>query len=379
MSGKADAQQLERLAATPSNWRILNLNRATRQIRQVHGAESGRFFKNRRLNASIIVKHTLREHERQMFEQAPIVATKVLVPLDETSLAVGAISFFVGERSYPAIMRQTFGINTITAAGDKDALILARLSETPSLELFLLRELLGSEEFGISKDYFQVSLLEDMAIRAYINRELAPLIRVAIEDANQAKINKFVDSIFGADIGPQAADFFQSMGLPQHTWGTVVFAWKAALFYETQFLNMQKRYDAMREKLAALKTYGHSEIFPRSLVQLRLDALSDFTKRAFDQGIDCQQSFNSRRRTAIIEGANLLEFKTYLEDMPANVHGFGAFSALIDHILSYWDYRTRGLDHLRMPAEIFCNVAADICAMELQFRGGASAPYAMSA
>ncbi len=367
-----DAQQMEKLASVPSNWRILNLNRTTRMLRQVHGPGVGTFFKNKRLATSIIIKHTLRDHERGMFENPPIVATKVLVPLDENSLATGAVSFFVGERAYPAIMRQSFGINTLggPAGADKDALILAKLNETPSLELFLIRELLGSEEFSIPKDYFQVSLIEDSAIKSYITRELAPLIRIAIENANAAKVNKFVDSIFGAEIGAQAADFLQSLGLAQNRWANVVFAWKAALFYETQFAATQKRFEAMLEDLRTLRTYGHNELYPRSFVENHLGNLKAFAERAFQHSLDSATAFNSARRASIIESGKLAELKTYLEELPENVHGFGGYAALIDHVLSYWIYRTRGLDHQRLPAELFCTVAADICAMESQFKLG---------
>ena len=367
-----DAQQMEKLAATPSNWRILNLNRATRMLRQVHGNNVGTFFRNKRLATSIIIKHTLRDHERGMFEDAPIVATKVLVPLDENSLATGAVSFFVGERAYPAIMRQSFGINTLggVSGADKDALILAKLNETPSLELFLVREILGGDEFGIPKDYFQVSLIEDSAIKSYITRELTPLIRIAIENANSAKVNKFVDSIFGAEIGAQAADFLQSLRLAQNRWGNVVFAWKAALFYETQFANTQRRFEAMLEDLKTLKTYGHNELYPRSFVENHLGNLKAFAERAFQQSLDSALSFNSARRASIIESGKINELKKYLEELPEAVNGFGGFAALIDHVLSYWTYRTRGLDHQRLPAEIFCTVAADICQMESQFKLG---------
>ena len=367
-----DAQQMEKLAATPSNWRILNLNRATRMLRQVHGNNVGTFFRNKRLATSIIIKHTLRDHERGMFEDAPIIATKVLVPLDENSLATGAVSFFVGERAYPAIMRQSFGINTLggVSGADKDALILAKLNETPSLELFLVREILGGDEFGIPKDYFQVSLIEDSAIKSYITRELTPLIRIAIENANSAKVNKFVDSIFGAEIGAQAADFLQSLGLAQNRWGNVVFAWKAALFYETQFANTQRRFEAMLEDLKTLKTYGHNELYPRSFVENHLGNLKAFAERAFQQSLDSALSFNSARRASIIESGKINELKKYLEELPEAVNGFGGFAALIDHVLSYWTYRTRGLDHQRLPAEIFCTVAADICQMESQFKLG---------
>ena len=367
---KHDAQQLEKLAATPSNWRILNLNKIARALRQVHGPATLGFFENRRLSGSLVIKHTLRDHERAMFENAPVIATKVLVPLDENNLATGAISFFIGERSYPAIMRQSFGISTIAVSGkrDRDAMILNKLNETPSLDVFLLRELLGSDEYAIPKDYFQVSLIDDAAIKAFITRELAPLIRIAIDNPTPNKISRFVDSIFGTEIGGQAADFFQSLGLVAASWPNVVFAWKAALFYETQFAMVQKRFMAMIDQLNTLKTYGHNELYPRSFVEFHQENLKGFADRAFHRTLDSAQMFNSARRGSIIENGRLPELKTYLEELPENVQGFGAFSALIDHVLSYWSFRTRGLDHQRLPAEIFCTVAADICAMENQFR-----------
>ncbi len=367
---RGDSQQMEKLAAAPSNWRILNLNRAMRALRDRQGPNAPGFFRNKRLSSSIIIKHTLRDHERGMFEKAPIVATKVLVPMDESALSAGAISFFVGEKAYPAIMRQSFAIN-VAGPGcerDRDASILRKLDEAPSLEVFLLRELLGSPAFGISGDYFHVSLLEDAAIKSYITAELAPLIRIAVDRADPATVNRFVDSIFGHEIGRQAADFFQTLGLASGLWANVVFAWKAALFYETQFAATQQRFEAMRQDLARLRTYGHNEVYPRSLVERLLADLRGFADRAYEQSLASARRFNSAKRAAIIQKGSIVELSSYLQSLPASVMGFGAYRAVLDHILSYWLYRTRGLNYARMPAEVFASVAWDICAMEHQFK-----------
>jgi hypothetical protein len=366
-----DAAQMERLAATPSTWRILNLHRTLRLLFETKGVTHG-FFSNRRLANAIVIKHTLRDHERSMFEKDKVVATKILVPMDGQSFSTGAISFFVNERAYPAIMRQSFGINVSTAARERDARILEKLDETPSLDLFLLREQLGSDEYGIPRDYFQVSLLEDSAIRSYVTRELTPLIRIAIESANGGAINKFVDSIFGTELRAPAEDFFRSLGLVDSSWNSVVFAWKAALFYETQFATMKARLEAMRATLGALKTYGHSDLYPRSFVEVHLKDLKGFTDRAYQRSLDSAKEFNSARRAQIIEDGRIGELKDYLERLPDNVYGFGGFSALIDHVLSYWTFRMRSMNPERLPAELFCTVAADICALEHQFDIGPS-------
>jgi hypothetical protein len=356
----AGAAQMEQLAAAPSGWRILNLHRAMRE-----GVPAG-FFSSKRLSNAIILKHTLRSHERSVFDAPPIVATKVLVPLDQTSLSAGAISFFVGERSYSAIMRQAFGIN-VADERDRDACILGRLSEAPSLDLFLLRELLAGPALAIPPKIFEVSLVDDTAIRAYITRELTPLIRIAVDDADTARISRFVDSIFGSEIGTQAADFFQSLALAEDSWPSVIFAWKAALFYESHFPAMQARLGQMCDALNRLKTHGHSEAFPRSTVDRLLEELRGLAARSQQTCMERARLFNSTKRASIIESGNLAELAAYLRALPESVLGFGGVRAVMDHILSYWQYRTQGLDGTNMHAETFCGIASDICAIGRQF------------
>jgi hypothetical protein len=363
-----DTQQIDRLAAAPSSWRILNLNRATRRSAEA-GASEG-FFRSRQLSSAIFVKHTLREHERDLFETSQGVATKVLVPLENQSFTSGALTFFVGERSYPAIMRQSLGIDvgrgrTIT---HPDARILARLDEIMSLDLFLVRELLGGDEWNIPKTYFEVSLLEDISIRAFVVRELKPLIQVAVEDASGGMVDKFVDAVFGPDIRPLAEDFFRSLKLKEEDWPAIVFAWKAALHYERQFSHMQQRMVELRDGLRSLKTYGHTEQFQRGMVGQYVNALWSFAARSYAQALASVQSFNSKRRTIIIESGRIDEFRIYLEGLPQTVRSFGEAAAMLEHILSFWSFRTRGLDFAKMPADVLCTTAAEICALEYQFQ-----------
>ena len=368
-----DTQQIDRLAAAPSNWRILNLNRTTRRT-DAAGEQAG-FFRSRQLSSAIVVKHTLRAHEHDLFEKSQGIATKVLVPLDDQSFASGALSFFVGERSYPAIMRQSFGIEIAHGRPplNPDAKILSRLDEITSLDLFLVRELLGGEEWNIPKAYFEVSLLDDTSIRAFVVRELKPLIRIAVQDASGGMVDKFVDAVFGPDIRPLAEDFFRSLKLKEADWPAIVFAWKAALHYERQFGAMQRRIIELRTALRSLRTYGHTEQFQRGMVIRHVNELWAFAARAYARALSNVQHFNSRRRAVIIESGNVEELRSYLENLPQSVRSFGEPGAVLEHILSYWAFRTKGQDMTRMPADLFCITAAEICALEGQFQSAATA------
>jgi hypothetical protein len=368
-----DAQQLERLAAAPSSWRVLNLAYATRMLRAGGAPSQLRFFQTHQLNNALFAKHTVREHERSMFAAAPAVATKLLIPLDRHSFAHGAISLFVGERTYVTAMRQWLGLKVARssdpAAVSPDAAILFRLAELPAFDPFLLGEAFGGGAYGVSPEYLNDSMIDDAAVRSFILRELTPLIRMAAGCESAPKVAKFVDSIFGPSIGASAADFLTSMNLPQSQWDVVVSAWKGALRYEIEFAATKERFAAINRQLAELNAYGHSERMPRAAVELAVSSLRDLIGRIFGNVATAARDFNSARRAAIIEAGQIGELKTYLEDLPEIVAAYATARAIAQHVLSYWEFRTRGLEHTRMPAESFCGLAHDLAAMEIQLNG----------
>ncbi|BCW89224.1 hypothetical protein sos41_23810 [Alphaproteobacteria bacterium SO-S41] len=371
-----DAQHLERLAAAPSNWRVLNLHYATRAVRDQSGPTQQRFFELPQLNSAIFTKHTLRDHERSMFASAPAVATKILIPLDRTTFAYGAISVFVGERAYEAAMRQWLGLKTApdieTPKVAADAQLLKRLSDMAAFDPFLLSEMFGDGTLGVSPAYLRVSLIESADIKAFILQELTPLIRMAAGDS-VAKVNKFVDAIFGHDIAPAAADFLRSLALPEARWSRIVSAWKAAIRYEAEFAVTKARFAVFLRQLAELNTYGYSERVSRGQVEALTERLRDFARRLFGNVVTGAQGFNSARRAEIIEAGQIGELKTYLQDLPEVVADFAGARALALHTLSYWEYRTRGLEHTWMPADIFCRIASDLFETETQLNAAQQA------
>jgi hypothetical protein len=371
------ARELEVLGATPSNWRIFNVGQHLRALRG-RGVERATLFSNRRLDDAIILKHALRPNERDLFERAPMIATKVLVPIDPLQVSLGAISFFVGERGVNQTLMRAFGIRHDPARGisDRDAEILAVLDGTPSLDLFLLRELLCSDRFNVSTEIFSLSLAADPHFRTFIYRELAPLVNFAIGSTEPAKVYRFVDSIFGASLGPLASDFLMALGLPQPRWAEIVFAWKAALFYEKSAGDMRRRFEAMVAQLKALRTYGHTDSYPRSLILNQQRELAETTARAFARCLSNIAHFNSQRRATLIASGSTAALSAYLDALPASVLDYGSGAALVDHILSYWTYCARGYEIERFPAETFSIIASDICSIDNQYNAAGDQAWA---
>ncbi|MCC6919354.1 MAG: hypothetical protein IT548_09125 [Alphaproteobacteria bacterium] len=357
-------RQLEQLAARPSNWRIFNVGHHVRHLRDIAPAPSARMFNSRKLDDAIVVKHALRSNERDLFERPPLVATKIVVPLDPHQISLGAFSFFLGERTAPQMMQRLLGIAPApgrTAPG-RDEEILRILDRAPSLDTILLKDLLADERFGIPSELFAASLADQPDFGGYVQRELAPLVALATGSREPAKVARFVDSVFGASLGRQAEDFFSALGVAESGWGEIAFAWKAAFHYERQAADTDRRFQAMAGALRVLQTYGHNEAYPRSLLTAQHRELAAALANAFAR---CRRSFaqfNTQRRAAIIASGRMGELTAYLTALPATVRDYALGAALLDHIVSYWAYATRGFDPKRMPAEVFSAVAADLCA-----------------
>ena len=365
-----DSQQLEKLAAAPSSWRVLNLHNATRLLGGTGGSGQRRFFQTPQLNHALFTKHTLREHERAMFAAPPAVATKILVPLDRSSFAHGAMSIFVGERGYATAIRSWLGLNIAPERGmplaGTDGGILMQLSQMPSFDAFAISEAFADGASGVSPDYLSFSLIEDGVTRSFILKEVAPLIRIAADNPSPAKIHKFVESIFGRDLGPAAHDFLRSLGLPESRWSAIVPAWKAALRHEAGFAATTARFQEFMRSVAVLNPYGFSERVSRARVEATLEKLTEFGKRVFANLVETAQGFNSARRAAVIGAGRVGELKAYLEELPEVIAGYLSISAIAQHTLSYWEFRTRSVTDGGMPAEPLCRLADDLFDMEAQ-------------
>lgn len=360
-------RQLEALASRPSNWRIFNVGQHLSRVRETSADNDVRLFSRRRMNDSIVIKHALRPNEFDLFERPPVVATKIVVPVDPQQISLGAYSFFVGERSAAQTMQRLFGIVSERGRRDPDMEILGLLDRSPSLDVFLLKEILGGAT-GVSEQVFDVSLADVPEFRSYIHRELTPLVALATGSADPAKVGRLVDSIFGAKLGSQAENFLEALSLPAQKWPEVTFAWKAALYYEHNAADLRRRFETFAAAMRLLQTYGHSEAFPRSAVAQQHRALARAAGASFAR---CQQGlahFNSARRSAIIAAGNVAGLGTYLGELTEAVFDYAANAALTDHILSYWRYGTAGFNVERMPAEVFFNLAANLCATAEQYR-----------
>ena len=202
----------------------------------------------------------------------------------------------------------------------------------------------GLQEFQIPKTYFHVSLcFDDGAIPRLHHQGADAADPHRGRRGRRAEGQPLRRSIFGPEIGAAAGGFLPFDGPRRPLWASVVFAWKAALFYETRFLDTQRRFVAMLERSGGAQDLRATANSIRALCGEHVTILKGLHRPRLSAHAAKRAELNSGRRSSIIGSGDIMDLKRYLE--PAeSIQGFGGCIAIIEHVLSYWE-----LLHARPP------------------------------
>src|SRR5690242_19393272 len=105
----ASKQDLALLRSTASTARVLNLAAVYQQYGTTEDYAARPLLRGKRLNRAILLKHTLRDHERHHVRSRGSTATKIILPFDSAELQLGGYSFFVTDKDFEKSLHECLG------------------------------------------------------------------------------------------------------------------------------------------------------------------------------------------------------------------------------------------------------------------------------
>ena len=125
--------------ASGSTARVLNLALVHQQYGDTAEHASAPLLRTPALNRAMILKHVVRQAERDLFAHPPLTTTKIVVPFSAQELELGGRSLLFGEKIFERALREIAGsAHAPQVAADLD--LLALLHSLPSFDPFLMRE-----------------------------------------------------------------------------------------------------------------------------------------------------------------------------------------------------------------------------------------------
>jgi hypothetical protein len=335
--------------------RVFDCNRVTRELRELKRDNEPQFFRNARLNGVIIIKHSVPAAERRS-SRVPMVGTKLYFPFDENEPYRGGKTIFLHHDRLEEALQDTCGVSRELnkQALEEDIVLLRALGRLPTLDPFLMRDIIGSEGLEVNPAYLNITNEEWREIELYIQDHFAPLVRAAVPGAagSHEKANRLAEKMWEAKDAKALEPLVVALRLPEDSALDIFYAWKVITFYAFQYARLKPKLLEMAQWLKSSETVPR--LTPHDM-KLRIEGTHKMVRE------------RTRQPWRVIE-ATLSSYEVTFEEMFRDKGDPGPFLAFIgsasdtfwllgdalgkiDHALFCWDNMTSRFSRRSLPLE----------------------------
>lgn len=359
MQPKDGRRDLSLIRASGSTARVLNLALVFERFGETDDYAAKPLFRNPRLNRALIVKHVLRPHERDLFIRPTTCATKVILPYAAAELALGGVSFMVGEQRFERLLRDAVGGYDDETHFHSDVELLRVLAALPSFDPFLLRERLRHLGVDPARCYFEIAEADVARMRAFVGREIAQLINLAFatggRDAGDLS-NRMAEKLMTDETAKSLDPLRETLRLTGEEYVEGVFGWKGFLYYKWLMEEIRPQLTGFQPRFAALRVIGVDANERRELAETRREILDKM--RIAVERVDTTLLEYGSAFAALADGQPGA-FRAFLLRAPSLFIPMGESVGVVRHIHSFWRFRFPGEGAAVMEADEAIEVLHD--------------------
>jgi hypothetical protein len=330
-------RSLRGLEKTASTSRVLNLAALAARNAGNPDHEKKPFFAAQSLNGAVIVRHRLRESEREAFDRVRYTATKLIIPFERSDLGLGGRSLFVSETAWLDVFEELRGD---FPDFPRDVAILEALDELPSLDPFLLREHMKRRGFDISPTHFDISAPDLAKMQRFVGSEIAKLIELAYRDTagQENNITRLVEALLSARTDERLEPLRLTLRLEREHYKEGIFAWKGFLYYKWVLNTLWANLRDVFAELGRVKVVGPVDSETAHELEQLKNRLRQKMERQVKSVMNHLNIYDEVFNQLTVEG-NALAFRDFLLKSPEMFLSLGDGCGLVSHIATYWRYQ----------------------------------------
>ncbi len=368
-----EVRNLANLGSTASTSRVLNLSQIFMTSAREDGYTTQPFFRDSQLNKAILIKHTLRPAERELFGRPRRTATKIILPFDSNDLRLGGRSIFVNQIGYEPFTRAYF--NAADPNAHFDLQTLQHLDSIPSLDPFLVREHLARFNLRPAACYLKISPADLQEMIGFANDEIQRLVMNAFGAGNEMAAMKLTSKILANNLDSDLEPLKMTFRMTDEDFSEGMFSWRGFLYFKWRQSHLQHEIKQVVDGLSTYRPVGPAdsetreylkEVRPRLAKKIIAAIVATWrTLKIYDQAY-----------AALTEGNDPGPFQRFLLNGPSMFFELGECIGTLSHIGSFWNYRMGPrMAHLRLTplefADILCDFEDSIITVEnTQPQGG---------
>ncbi|RAK62475.1 hypothetical protein [Phenylobacterium kunshanense] len=330
-------RSLRGLEKTASTSRVLNLAALAARNADNPEHEASPFFVAQTLNGSVIVRHRLRDSEREAFDRLRYTATKLIIPFERSDLGLGGRSLFVNERGWLDIFEELRGDYPDFP---RDVAVLEAIDELPSLDPFLLREHMKRRGFDISPSHFEISAPDLAKMQRFVGSEIAKLIELAYRDVDgmEGNVARLVEALLSARTDERLEPLRLTLRLEREHYREGIFAWKGFLYYKWVLNSLWADIRQVFSELNKVKVIGPVDAETAQELEQLKQRLRQKMERQVKTVMNQLGVYDQVFSQLTGEG-NAPAFRDFLLKSPEMFLSLGEGCGLVSHIATYWRYQ----------------------------------------
>jgi len=352
-----DVRSLANLNETASTSRVLNLGYVWKESGKEREYTTKPFFQNKQMNRAVILKHTLRQHEKALFHIPRLTATKIILPFDNSDLKLGGQSVLVGQTGFEAFLRSIYNTRDVSTLPDLE--VLRAIDELPSLDPFLVREHLSRRGFKPAACYLKISPADIARMIGFANAEIECLVRTAFGSTMQQGTLKLAGKILADEIDAELDPLSLTLRLTGNEFSDGIFSWRGFLYFKWRHNELKEE---LNNVLVGLSSFQPGMTRDKSVSDFLNEIRPKLAKRiitAISQ-IGLTLAVYDNAYNALIHGRNPGPFRRFLVEGPAMFYELGEKIGILSHISSFWTYRmARNRSSGRMSAQDYADLLMD--------------------
>jgi hypothetical protein len=332
-----DVRNLANLGETASTSRVLNLAQVYLVSSKEKEYQLKPFFRDSQLNKCLIVKHTLRPNERELFGRVRRTATKIILPFDPLDLKLGGRSMFVNQVGFDAFCRSYFGMDNIS--GNNDVQLLRALDDLPSLDPFLVREHLSRHGYRPGACYLKISPFDVQRMIGFANAEIERLVMTAFgKDMIGGAGVKLAGKILANELDKELWPLRTTLRMSDEEFSDGIFSWRGFLYFKWRHIALQ---DEMRKVLEGLASYQPAGAADEQVRDFLREVRPRLARRILNAATNVGRTLAiyDQAYRALVDGENPGPFRRFLLDGPGLFFELGESIGILSHIGSFWTYR----------------------------------------
>jgi len=339
MRTKDGRRDLSLIRSSGSTARVLNLVLAYERFGETEEYKAKPLFKNARLNRSLILKHVVRPHERDLFARPTTSATKVILPYAAGALELGGVSFMINETRFERLLRDAAGGYEAESDFLADVELLKLMAQLPSFDPFLMRERLRTMGLDPARYYFDIAEADLARMRAFVGHEIAQLVNLAFatggRDAGDLS-QRLADKLMTDETAKTLDPLRETLRLSGDEYIEGVFAWKGFLYYKWLMDEIRPGLADFKPRFAGLRIVRSSSEERQQLAETRRDIL-DKMRLAVERVDETLLEYGTA--FASLADGNPMAFRSFLLKAPSLFIPIGEAVGVIRHIDSFWRFR----------------------------------------